>query len=82
MKTAIQELIKDLEIEIKKLNSNHRDDYMQQGGIEKAIELCEHYMTKEREQIVNAFDVGLDLGDTRNYIGTKYYECKFILNLD
>jgi len=82
MKTAIQELIKDLEAELKKLDSKHRDDYMEQGGIEKAIELCEHYMAKEKKQIEKAFDVGLDIGDTRNYTGKKYYECKFILKLD
>jgi len=59
MKTAIQELIKDLELELKKLDSNHRDNYMEQGGIEKAIELCEHYMTKENEQIEKAFEEGM-----------------------
>jgi len=36
----------------------------------------------EKEQIVKSFDVGLDLGDTRNYTGIKYYECKFILKLE
>ena len=59
MKTAIQELIKDLETELKKLDAKFRDDYMEQGGIEKAIELCEHYMTKENEQIEKAFEEGM-----------------------
>ena len=28
----------------------------------------------EKEQIVKSFDVGLELGDTRNYTGIKYYK--------
>ena len=73
MKTAIQELIKDLETELKKLDSNHRDDYMEQGGIEKALDLCEHYMTKEREQIEKAFEEGM-FHHTSGLTPKEYYE--------
>lgn len=31
----------------------------------------------EKEQIINAFNEGLDLGDLRNYTGDKYYQENF-----
>jgi len=73
MKTAIQQLIKDLESELKKLDSNHRDDYMEQGGIEKALEMYEHYMTNEREQIEKAFEEGM-FHHTNGLTPKEYYE--------
>jgi hypothetical protein len=73
MKTPIQELIKDLETELKKLDANYRDEYMEQGGIEKALEYCEHYMTKEREQIEKAFEEGM-FHHTNGLTPKEYYE--------
>ena len=31
----------------------------------------------EKEQIIDAFNVGEDLGDRRNYLGDKYYNETF-----
>ena len=73
MKTAIQKLIKDLETELKKLDAKFRDDYMEQGGIEKALDLCEHYMTKEREQIEKAFEEGM-FHHANGLTPKEYYE--------
>jgi hypothetical protein len=73
MKTAIQELIKDLESELKKLNRKYTDEYMERGGIETALDLCEHYMTKEKEQIEKAFEEGM-FHHTNGLTPKEYYE--------
>lgn len=46
---------------------------MEQGGIEKALEFCEHYMTKEREQIEKAFEEGM-FHHTNGLTPKEYYE--------
>jgi hypothetical protein len=40
-------------------------------------ELLNQAKAMEKEQIIDAFNVGEDLGDRRNYLGDKYYNETF-----
>lgn len=63
-KTAIEWLVNELKSQSIDLSKWHNDLI----GLAKQI---------EKQQIIDAFNRGEDLGDRRNYTGVKYYKEKF-----
>ena len=68
MKTAMQELIEELENKIKHIESN--EDVYFNYGIRKSIQIAlVQFIEKEKEQICNAYTDGLE----GPYIGAEQY---------
>ena len=77
MKTAMQELIEELENKIKHIESN--EDVYFNYGIRKSIQIAlVQFIEKEKEQIIDAFNEGIDemAFDTSgiNYYNRNYGE--------
>lgn len=63
-KTAVEWLVDELKSHSNDLTKWHND-------------LVEQAKEMEKRQIIDAFNRGEDLGDRRNYTGTKYYKENF-----
>ena len=60
MKTAIQELIDELDNKIKSIENN--EDVYFNYGIRKSIQIAFELLEKEKEQIKDAWDAGMSEG--------------------
>lgn len=74
MKTAMQELIERLKRNIKEM-PNEKNQFTQgyKAGLSFVIEFATNSLEKEKEQIINAFDLGRDDVTSMFLIDGEYY---------